>query len=196
MPMKLGFCFTGSFCTFSNAFAALEELVKQYEVLPIFSEHAAAFDTRFGKAAEHIARAEELCGRRAVRTIPAAEPIGPKGMTDLMIVAPCTGNTMGKLANSITDTAVTMAVKSHLRNAKPVVLAIATNDALAGSLKNIGLLHNMRHYYFVPYRMDNSDQKPTSLVSDFLLIPQTVEAALNGEQLQPISGWPVTAPVV
>lgn len=191
MPLKLGFCFTGSFCTFSHAFEALETLVTEYEVLPIFSEHAAAYDTRFGKAADHIARAEDLCGRKAVLTIPAAEPIGPKGMTDLMIVAPCTGNTMSKLANSITDTAVTMAVKSHLRNAKPVVLAIATNDALAGSLKNIGMLHNMRHYFFVPYRMDNSEKKPTSLVAEFALLPQTVEAAFDGRQLQPVSGVPI-----
>ncbi len=186
MLTKLGYCFTGSFCTFEESFTILETLVTQYDVLPIFSAHAASFDTRFGKAIDHIKRAEALCQKSAVLTIPQAEPIGPKRLVDLMVVAPCTGNTLAKLANSITDTSVTMAVKAHLRNQSPVLLAIATNDALAGSLKNIGTLQNSNHYYFVPYGMDDASKKPTSLVSDFTLLPNAIEAALQRKQLQPL----------
>lgn len=183
MLIKLGYCFTGSFCTFEDSFAQLEQLVKTYDVLPIFSNHAAGMDTRFGKAADHIKRAEELCQKTAICSIDQAEPIGPQGMTDLMVVAPCTGNTMAKLANSIVDTTVTMAVKSHLRNQKPVVLCMATNDGLAGSMKNIGALHNLRHYYFVPYCMDAPRTKPTSLVADFTQLADTIAGALQAKQL-------------
>jgi len=182
----IGFCMTGSFCTFEAAFRAMAELKEEYDLLPVFSEHAASMDTRFGKAADHIRRAEEIAGRKAICTLTEAEPIGPKKLTDLMVVAPCTGNTLAKLANSIVDTTATLAVKSHLRGRKPVVIAVSSNDALAGSAKNIGHLQNYRHYYFVPYRQDAPFEKQTSLVADFSLLLPAVEAAFRGEQLQPM----------
>ena len=129
---------------------------------------------------------EDICGKKIINTINDAEPIGPTRMTDIMLVAPCTGNTLAKLANSIVDTSVTMAVKSHLRNNKPVVIAVSTNDALSGSAKNIGALLNLRNYYFVPMRQDNPEGKPTSIVADFNLIPQTLEEALQNIQIQPV----------
>ena len=148
---RIGFVVTGSFCTFSAAFAEAAKLrAAGAELTPIFSEHAAGADTRFGKAADRVAELEEICGRKAIRTIPDAEPLGPKNMLDLLVVAPCTANTAAKLAYGITDNTATMAVKSMLRRQKPVVLAVATNDALGASAKNIGLLLNTRHYYFVP----------------------------------------------
>lgn len=183
---KLGFCITGSFCTFEKAFVQMEALSEEYDILPILSYHAASLDTRFGKAQEHIRRIEEICGKRVIATIPEAEPIGPKGYTDIMLVAPCTGNTLAKLANSIVDTPVTMAVKSHLRNARPVVVAVSTNDALSGSAKNIGALQNYKHYYFVPYRQDNYKGKPTSIVADFSKIGETLSLAWENRQIQPM----------
>ena len=183
---KLGFCMTGSFCTFEAAFAQMAALREDYELLPIFSFNAAAVDSRFGTAQDHLRRAAELCGRPPLCTLAEVEPIGPKGLTDLLLVAPCTGNTLAKLALSLTDTPVTLAVKSHLRGQRPVVLAISTNDALAGSAKNIGQLQNFRHFYFVPYRQDHPSAKPTSLVADFTLIPQALAAARAGVQLQPM----------
>lgn len=182
----LGFCVTGSFCTFEPVFQQMEALRGTYEILPIFSFNAAALDTRFGKAADHLKRVEEICGRKVLCTLADVEPIGPKKMTDILVVAPCTGNTLAKLANSITDTPVTLAVKSHLRGKKPVVIAVSTNDALSGSAVNIGALLNRRYYYFVPFRQDDPVKKPTSLVADFSLIPQTLRAALDGVQLQPL----------
>ena len=164
---RIGFVVTGSFCTFSAAFAEAAKLrAAGAELTPIFSEHAAGTDTRFGKAADRVAELEEICGRKAIRTIPDAEPLGPKNMLDLLVVAPCTANTAAKLAYGITDNTATMAVKSMLRRQKPVVLAVATNDALGASAKNIGLLLNTRHYYFVPLRQDAPREKPTSLVAD------------------------------
>jgi dipicolinate synthase subunit B len=182
----LGFCVTGSFCTFEPVFQQMEALRDTYEILPIFSFNAAALDTRFGKAADHLKRVEEICGRKVLCTLADVEPIGPKKMTDILVVAPCTGNTLAKLANSITDTPVTLAVKSHLRGKKPVVIAVSTNDALSGSAKNIGHLQNFKHFYFVPYRQDQPDAKPTSLVADFTLLPETLRFAARGEQLQPM----------
>lgn len=185
--IRLGWAFTGSFCTFAPALQAMEQCAALgYEILPIFSYHAATIDTRFGKAADFIRRAEEISGHTAILTIDGAEPLGPKQMTDLMLVAPCTGNTLAKLAYSITDTPVTMAVKSHLRQQKPVVLALATNDALAGSAKNFGQLLSVKHYRFVPLWQDAPMEKPTSLVCDFSKIPETLEAALQDRQLQPL----------
>lgn len=184
--LKLGFCITGSFCTFEPVLQQMEILSSDYHILPILSYHAATLDTRFGKASDHIKRIEEICDRKIICTIPEAEPIGPKHLSDIMLVAPCTGNTMAKLANSITDTPVTMAVKSHLRNGSPVVIAVSTNDGISGSGQNIGKLQNLRNYYFVPYRQDNFKGKPTSLVADFRLIPETLKYALNGIQIQPI----------
>lgn len=183
---KLGFCLTGSFCTFTTALEQMRLLVESYDIVPVLSYHAATLDTRFGTASDWIHRIEAICHHDVICTIAGAEPFGPKNMTDLTLVAPCTGNTLAKLSNSITDTPVTMAVKSTLRNAKPVVIAVSTNDGLSGGAKNIALLQNQRHYYFVPYRQDNHLAKPTSLVADFDLLPQTITAALAGVQLQPM----------
>ena len=186
-PIRLAFCLTGSFCTFEKAFVQMEKLVSLgYEVLPVFSYHAASLDTRFGKANGHLARARQISGHEPILTIQDAEPLGPKDMTDILLVCPCTGNTLSKLALSITDTPVTMAVKSHLRAEKPVVLCPATNDALRGSAKNIGALLNGKNCYFVPFRQDNPKKKPASLVADFDCVPQALEAALHGSQLQPV----------
>ena len=184
--VRIGYAVTGSFCTLAQSFAQAEYLVSLgAELLPIVSEHAATISTRFGKADANLARLEEICGRRAILTIADAEPIGPKHMTDVMAVVPCTSNTAAKLALSITDGTVPMAVKSHLRGGNPVVLALATNDALAGCLKHIGALANMRHYYFVPLRQDDPVKKPNSLVADFSRTAETISAALEGRQLQP-----------
>lgn len=184
---RIGFVVTGSFCTFSAAFAQAKRLREDGAVLtPIFSEHAAGMDTRFGTAAVRVAELEEICGKKALRTIAEVEPLGPKSMLDVLAVAPCTANTAAKLAHSITDTTATMAVKSMLRRQKPVVLALATNDALRGSAKNIGLLMNTKHYYFVPLRQDAPAEKPASLVADFEQLPETVSLALDGKQIQPV----------
>ncbi len=184
--LKLGFCLTGSFCTFQAVLEQMEILRETYDIIPIMSYHAYELDTRFGAAKEHIDRIEALCGRKIIHDIPSAEPIGPKKMTDIMLVAPCSGNTLAKLALGITDTPVAMSVKSHLRNAKPVVIAISTNDALSGSAKNIGALLNLKHYYFVPFRQDNCQGKPTSMVADFWQIPETLAAALEYRQIEPM----------
>ena len=185
--MKIGYAFCGSFCTFEKSIAELEKIVKDGAIVtPIMSFTAFDTDTRFGKAADINKRIEDICGNKIISTIEGAEPIGPKKMFDILIVAPCTGNTVAKLAAGIIDTPVTMAVKSHIRNAKPVVLAIATNDALAGSAKNIGMLLNYRNFYFVPYGQDNFSAKPNSLVADFSLLGDTVLLAANGKQIQPL----------
>lgn len=185
--ITLGYAFCGSFCTIKQSLSALKELVSiGYKVRPIMSEIVYTTDTRFGKAADLITEVEELCGEQVIHTISAAEPIGPKNLLDIIVVAPCTGNTLAKIALGVTDTPVTMAVKAHLRNNKPVVLAPATNDALGASAKNIGLLHNTKNIYFVPYRQDDPFSKNNSLVCDFTLLPKAVESALNGEQLQPV----------
>ncbi len=185
--VKIGYALTGSFCTFERSFEQAE-LLKKYgaELVPIMSETASSVSTRFGSAEDNRRRFEAVCGRKAIVTIAEAEPIGPQAMTDIMVVAPCTSNTAAKLAGSITDTAVTMAVKSHLRSGKPVLLAIASNDSLLGSAKNIGELFNRRNYYFVPMLQDDIARKPSSLVAEFSMLPQAVEAALDGIQLRPI----------
>lgn len=183
---RLGFALCGSFCTFSRAEAIMESLREEYDIYPILSEHASGLDTKFGTAAEHLARIKNICGREPILTIPQAEPIGPKRMLDILLVCPCTGNTLAKLACGITDTAVTMAVKSHLRIERPVVLCIATNDALKANAVNIGALLNRKHYYFVPFGQDDHLGKPSSLVADFEKVPQTLTAALQGRQLQPL----------
>lgn len=184
--MKLGFAICGSFCNHPQILDILETLAREHEIIPILSEHAAACDTRFGSAEELIARVERAAGRSAVRGIVAAEPLGPSNAMDALLIAPCTGNTLGKLAGGITDGAVTMAAKSHLRNGKPVVLAIATNDGLSASAPNIAALLNRKHYYFVPFGQDNPAGKPTSLIADFTRIDETLAAALEGRQLQPL----------
>jgi len=185
--VKIAFALTGSFCTFETAIKQMKILTDLgAQIIPIMSDNAYSTDTRFGTAFEFREQIEGICGREIIHTIAGAEPLGPKRMADVLIVAPCTGNTMGKLAGSITDTPVTMAVKSHIRNARPVVLCIATNDALAGSAKNIGALLNLRNYYFVPFEQDDCTSKPTSLVADFEKIPETIVSALAGKQVQPV----------
>lgn len=185
--VRIGYAISGSFCTFEKSFAAAEELVKAgAELLPIMSFNAASISTRFGTAEENVRRFEDIAKRKVITAIEDAEPIGPKKMCDVMVVAPCTANSLAKLALGITDTGLTMAVKSHLRNAGPVVIAVSTNDALAACAKNIGILQNYKHYFFVPYAQDNFLKKPNSIVADFSLIPETVEMALRGIQIQPI----------
>ena len=184
--MNIGFALCGSFCTFSEVFPVMEALAKQHNVIPIFSSVSYTTDTRFGTAKEHIEHAAAICGRAPLHTIPQAEPIGPKKMLDALVIAPCTGNTLAKLAHSIADGPVTMAAKSHLRNGRPVLVAVSTNDALAGAAENIGKLLSRKHYYFVPFRQDDPEKKPTSMVADFKMIPPALSAALEGKQLQPI----------
>ena len=184
--MTIGFAMTGSFCTFAQIFPVIELLAKRYEVIPIVSANTALLDSRFGTAQDHWSELTRICGRAPLATIPEVEPIGPKKMLDVLIVAPCTGNTLAKLSHSIADTPVTMAVKSHLRNGRPVILAVSTNDGLAGAAENIGRLMSRKHYYFVPFGQDDPIGKPTSLVADFGQIPQTLAFALEGVQIQPV----------
>ena len=184
--IRLGFAICGSFCTHSQALGALEELCKVYTVTPILSESSASTDTRFGTCRELIRRVEEAAGRPALRTVMEVEPIGPKGLLDVLGIAPCTGNTLSKLAGGITDSAVTMAAKAHLRNGRPVVIALASNDGLSGSAANLGTLLNRKNYYFVPFGQDDPAHKPCSLIADFSRIGDTVEAALAGRQIQPM----------
>ena len=184
---KIGFAVCGSFCTFKKAFAELEKLIGAgAEVTAIMSFNAAGLDTRFGKAAEHIAYLEKITRKKVIKTIEDAEPVGPQKMFDAMVIAPCTGNTLAKLAYGIIDTPVVMAAKSHLRNASPLIIAPSTNDGLSGSAKNIGALLNYKHVYVVPFAQDDFAAKPRSLVADFEQIPKTLEQALDGVQVQPI----------
>ena len=184
---RVGFAICGSFCTHERVLRELERLCGEYEsVVPIVSETVCATDTRFGDARELLDTVERLTGRKAVSTIREAEPIGPKKLLDVLVVAPCTGNTLGKLSCGITDTAVTMAVKAHLRNERPVVLAVASNDGLSGAAKNLGELLVRKNIYFVPFGQDDPAGKPCSLVADFSRIGDTVRSALEGRQLQPL----------
>lgn len=184
--MTVGFALCGSFCTYDQVFPVMEELSKNHTVIPIFSFASATIDSRFGTSVEHLNRARDICGRSPLRTIEGVEPIGPKKLLDALVIAPCTGNTLSKLAHSIADTPVTMAAKSHLRNGRPVIVAVSTNDALAGAAGNIGKLLARKHYYFVPFRQDDPQKKPTSMVADFSMIPETLEAAMEGRQIQPV----------
>ena len=184
--MNIGFALCGSFCTFEKAFAAMADVASIHTVTPIFSQAAYTTDTRFGTAESHIARAVALCGREPLHTVAQVEPIGPKKLLDALIIAPCTGNTLAKLAHSIADGPVTMAAKSHLRNGRPVVLALSTNDGLGGAAENIGRLLARKNYYFVPFGQDDAAGKPRSLIADFALLPAALDAALEGKQLQPI----------
>ena len=185
--LRVGFAFCGSFCTYDKAMAALEQVRARYgDVTPIVSERSADTDTRFGEAHEFMREMERICDKRVIDSIPKAEPIGPKGLLDVLVIAPCTGNTLAKLAAGIADTAVTMAAKAHLRNGRPVVLAVSTNDGLAGAAKNIGALMARKHIYFVPFRQDDPEGKPTSLVADMTQVTAAIAAALEGRQLQPV----------
>lgn len=183
--LNIGFALCGSFCTFKKAIEQLEALAKDgHNIIPIMSYNAYSTDTRFGKAQEHKDRIEAICANRIISSIADAEPIGPRKLLDILIIEPCTGNTLAKLANSIADTPVTLAAKSHLRNSRPVLIAVSTNDALAGASKNIGQLLNYKNYYFIPYRQDDSSGKPTSLVADFSKTKEAMYKALEGQQLQ------------
>jgi len=184
--MNVGLSMCGSFCTFSKVFPVMELLTRDYSVTPIFSQAAYSTDTRFGDAADHIQLAEEICGIPPIHTIVQVEPIGPKKLFDILVIAPCTGNTLAKLAHGIADGPVTMAAKSHLRNGRPVLVAVSTNDALSTAAENIGKLMARKHYYFVPFRQDDPTGKPCSMVADFAAIPKALEAALEGKQLQPV----------
>lgn len=186
---SVGFAMCGSFCTFSRAVPQMERLVKDgYKVVPIMSENAYTTDTRFGSARDFIDKIEKLTDEKIIHTISDAEPIGPKKMCDLLIVAPCTGNTLAKLAAGITDTPVTMAVKSHLRIQRPVLLCTATNDGLGATAQNIGRLLNTKNIYFVPMSQDDYVNKPNSLVAHFETIPECVKQVLDGIQPQPVFG--------
>ena len=184
--MTVGFAMCGSFCTFSNLFSVMRRLSEEYDLIPIFSQAVNTISSRFGTPEEFHIKAEEICGRAPITTIAQAEPIGPKKLLDALVIAPCTGNSLAKLAHSIADTPVTMAAKSHLRNGRPIVVAVSTNDGLAGAAENIGKLLARKHYYFVPFRQDDPAGKPTSLAADFTLLPQTLRLALEGKQIQPI----------
>lgn len=184
--MTVGFALCGSFCTYATVFPVMEALAQKHTVIPIFSHSSYTIDSRFGTAQSHIAKAEKICGMHPIHTVEQAEPIGPKKLLDALVIAPCTGNTLAKLAHSIADGPVTMAAKSHLRNGRPVLIAVSTNDALAGAAENIGKLLSRKHYYFVPFGQDSPNTKPTSMVADFSKIPQALEDAVIGRQIQPI----------
>ena len=184
--IRLGFAMCGSFCTFKLVLEELERLAKDYDITPIMSQGAAFTDTRFGKAEDFRRRIAEICGREPITTIADAEPIGPRALLDVLVIEPCTGNTLGKLANGITDTPVTMAAKAHLRNGRPLVLAVSTNDALGASARNIGTLMNAKNIFFVPVRQDSPRGKPASLVADFSETAVAIKSALEGRQTQPL----------
>ena len=185
--VRVGFAFCGSFCTYSEVMPALERARARYgDVTPIVSEKSAGTDSRVGPAHEFLREMERICDQRVIDSIPKAEPIGPQKLLDVLVIAPCTGSTLARLANGFSDTAVTMAAKSMWRNGRPVVIAVSTNDGLGASAKNIGLLMEKKHVFFVPYRQDDPVGKPTSLVADFSRINDAVDAALEGRQVQPV----------
>lgn len=184
---KIAVAVTGSFCTYEKVFRALEALQEEgAELQTIFSDAAQTIDSRFGKAGQFIERARKITGREPMLSIAQAEPIGPKSLMDLLILMPCTGNSIAKLANGITDTPALMAAKAHLRNEKPLLVAISTNDALGMNMKNIGLLLNTKHIYFVPFKQDNPQKKPNSMIASLEYVIPAAEAALDGRQYQPI----------
>ena len=184
---KIAVAVTGSFCTYEKVFRALEALQEEgAELQTIFSDAAQTIDSRFGKAGQFIERARKITGREPMLSIAQAEPIGPKSLMDLLILMPCTGNSIAKLANGITDTPALMAAKAHLRNEKPLLVAISTNDALGMNMRNIGLLLNTKHIYFVPFKQDNPQKKPNSMIASLEYVIPAAEAALDGRQYQPI----------
>ena len=184
---RIGVALSGSFCTYDKVFKELQKLVDEgAKVQTIFSDASLTIDSRFGKAEEFVQKAEKLTGIRPMRTIAEAEPIGPKELLDLLIILPCTGNTIAKLANGITDTPVLMAAKAHLRNEKPLLLSVSTNDALGMNMKNIGLLLNAKHIYFVPFGQDNPQKKPNSMIAHTELLLDAAKEALEGKQYQPV----------
>ncbi|MBQ7692340.1 MAG: dipicolinate synthase subunit B [Oscillospiraceae bacterium] len=186
--IRVGFALCGSYCTYAQVFPVAEGLAADYDLVPIVSETAAGTDTRFGTAEEHLRRLRAITGREPVTTIAQAEPLGPTSPMQALVIAPCTGNTLAKLAHGITDSAVTMAAKAHLRNGRPLLIAFSTNDGLSGSAENIARLLNRKHVYFVPFRQDDPYKKPHSLQADFTRLPDALAAALRGQQLQPLLG--------
>ena len=189
--LRVGFVFTGSFCTYDQVFPALAACKERFgEVIPILSNFSAVTDTRFGTAAEFAEKMTEICGQKPWSSIPEVEPIGPQKLLDLLILCPCTGNTLGKLAAGVTDSSVTMAAKAHLRNGRPLLIAPSTNDGLSASAAAIGALLARKYIYFVPFGQDDPLHKPTSLVADFTLVPAAAQAALEGYQLQPLLTTP------
>ena len=186
---KIGFAMCGSFCTFKKAMAAARAVKEcDADIMPIMSETSYNTDTRFGTAEDFRNELKEITGKDIISTIKDAEPLGPKAMLDILVIIPCTGNTLAKLANGIADSSVTLAAKAHLRNCRPLVIAVSTNDGLGAAAQNIGKLLARRHIYFVPFGQDDCIHKPNSLVANFTLLPETIEAALDGRQLQPILG--------
>lgn len=185
--LVVGLALTGSFCTISDALAQADELTKEgINLIPIISDTVNETDTRFGSSEFFKTRLCEICGKEPISSIKEAEPIGPKKLLDALIIMPCTGNTMAKIANGITDTPVTMSAKSHMRNGRPVILAIASNDALAGNAKNLGALLNTKNIYFVPFSQDDPHTKANSLISEYSLVKETLQEALSGRQIQPL----------
>ena len=184
--LRVGLAMCGSFCTFDKVLTIAEGLADQYDLTGILSERAANTDTRFGAAADHIARLEALTGKPVMTTITEAEHVGPKKLFDVLVIAPCTGNTLAKLAHGITDTAVTMAAKAHLRNGRPLCIAFTTNDGLSVTLQNVGAMLTRKNVYFVPFHQDDPVGKPNSLAADFTKLEQTFLAAMDHTQLQPI----------
>ncbi len=183
----IGFAMTGSFCTYKKVIPEIKRLKNMgANIIPIMSEVSFNTDTRFGKAADFQKEIEEICGNKIISTIYNAEPIGPKKLLDILVIAPCTGNTISKIKNGIADSVVTLSVKSHLRNLRPVVIAISTNDGLGGNAENIGYLLNRKNIYLVPFGQDDYKEKPNSLIADMRYIPQTLEAALSGKQFEPL----------
>lgn len=182
----IGFCMTGSFCSFEKSLAAMNDLAKDYDILPIMSETAYKTDTKFGKAADFREKIRKICGKEIIRTIPDAEPIGPNVVLDCLIVCPCTGNTLSKIACGITDTSATMAIKAQLRNERPVLIALATNDGLSGASPSISKLLQRKNIYFVPFSQDSPFKKPRSLVCEFDKVRESLLDALEGKQPQPI----------
>ena len=185
--VKIGYAICGSFCTFRKSIDQMKRIVQLgADVFPIMSENAYSLDTRFGKAGDFVDEIEEICGKSVIHTIPQAEPIGPKKLLDILVISPCTGNTLAKLAGGVTDTAVALAAKAHLRNARPLLLGVSTNDALATAARNIGTLMNSKNIYFIPMSQDDPEGKPNSLVVRFDRTPDTIAAAMHGKQLQPV----------
>ena len=185
--LQIGFAITGSFCTFQKILEVLKDLSEKNDnIIPIFSEKTSTLDNRFGKADDFVKKVQDITGNKGIFTIPDAEPIGPKGFLDVLVIAPCTGNTLAKLCHGITDSPVLMAAKAHLRNEKPLILSISTNDALGMNFKNLGELMNTKNIYFVPFGQDNPKKKTNSMIAHVELIPETIEAALRQEQLQPV----------
>lgn len=186
---NIGVAFTGSFCTYEKVFRELEKLVTEgANIQTIFSDASRTLDSRFGRAKDFVKKAEEMTGNKPMMTIPEAEPIGPGSLLDILVIFPCTGNTIAKLANGITDTPVLMAAKAHLRNNKPLLISVSTNDALGINMKNIGLLLNAKNIYFIPFGQDNPKTKPNSMIAHTELLIPALEAALEGRQYQPIIG--------